>query len=85
MAKVKVSVEQWEGAEPVPEKVIAQSIVAISDGVKKLFTSGMNERAIVILLHDSSGVGRPDIRRVLRALTTLKEDFMLIEPKGVAR
>ena len=60
---------------PVEKKVLAQSIRDISKAFQKLLSSGLNQRAIVSLVHDSSGVGKPDIRAVLESLKTLEKEF----------
>ena len=71
---MKLKVEQ-DPDQPVPKPVLAKSIVDISAGFKKLLASGLNERAVVVLVHDACGVGKPDIRAVLKSLTFLSSDF----------
>lgn len=73
----KVTVTQDTEA-PVERPVLATSIVEISHALTKLLTSGLTEHAIVVLVADSSGVGRPDVRAVLAGLKNLRKDYCKI-------
>ena len=76
MSKVKAVVRQSAVAEEVIERpVLALAIVDISKAFNRLSASGLNERAIVCLVHEASGVGKPDIRAVLGGLRGLERDF----------
>lgn len=55
--------------------VIAESIVAIAEGAKKLTNSGLNQRAILVLLKDATGVPMTDIKKVLHGLESLEEKY----------
>lgn len=72
--KQKVKVVQKED-EVVERSVLAQAIVDISEAANKLRLSGLNRRAIVLLLSESSRVGRKDVEAVLTAIEYLKKDF----------
>jgi hypothetical protein len=72
MAKAKVV--QPEGEE-VEKEVLATAIVAISDSVQKLRRSGINERAIVALIKDDTGLGKGVIETVLGSLAMLKQRY----------
>lgn len=61
--------------KPVERPVLATAIVEISRAMTKLLDGGLNERAVVCLVHDACGVGKPDIRAVLSSLKTLHRDF----------
>jgi hypothetical protein len=74
MRTTKVKVEQ-NPEEPVERPVLATAIKAISFHMERLVKSGLNERAIVCLVHDYSGVGKPDIRAVLDSLKNLERMF----------
>lgn len=74
MKRTVVKIQQ-NPDEIVERPVLAKAIVDLARGVNKLFASGLNERAITCLLHDSSGVGKPDIRAVLISLKNLEHDF----------
>lgn len=69
------------GDPPIERSVLASSIVELSKAAKKLLSGPLNERAIVLLLHDSSGVGKPDVRAVLTSLWTLERDYVKPQDK----
>lgn len=58
-----------------PQEVIAQAIIDLSDGVRKLLSGRLTKRAIIILLNKSSDVSFTSIERVLDALESLKKDY----------
>lgn len=59
---------------PESTELLASSIVKISTAMDKLLKEpgGLNTEAIVLLLHDYTKVGKPDIRLVLKALPQLR-------------
>lgn len=66
---------QVEKSDPPESTVLlAASIVKISSAMGKLLSEpgGLNSEAIVLLLHDYTKVGKPDIRAVLKALPQLR-------------
>jgi multidrug efflux pump subunit AcrA (membrane-fusion protein) len=76
MKKVKVVVTQ-KPDEPVVEKqVLATAIVNISKAFNALRAGGLNRRAIEVLVHDASRVGKPDVRAVLDSLEQLRKDYL---------
>lgn len=75
-----VKVVQAENQEPVAAQVIAQSIVKIADGWQRMNTSGLSMKAILLLLSHSSGVSQRDVKAVLYAMNSLKQDY-LVQPK----
>lgn len=78
MATVKV--KQAEGQEPVAAELIAQSIVKIADGWQRMNTAGLSMKAILLLLSHSSGINQRDVKAVLHAMDSLKQDY-LVQPK----
>lgn len=74
LARLKVT--QRENEEQVPTEVIAQSIKEISDGMRKLRTGRLNDRAIVTLLHETTKISRTDIKTVLDGLEELEGTFL---------
>lgn len=58
-------------------KDLSSAIEAISDGLKRLVGSGLNRKAIIVLLHDATGVARRDITAVLDGLNDLKKLYTL--------
>lgn len=59
---------------------IAQSIRTAAEMGKRLNASGLNRRAVVILLQDATGVPQRDIKLILDALPRLGA-FYLEKPK----
>lgn len=78
MAKRKnnVQVVQGENQEPVPTKIIAQSIKKISEGVEAMDRAGLSERAIKVLLKDASGQSNIAVQDVLWGLRNLKHFYL---------
>ena len=68
MAKITV-----KHPEPkIKTEILAEAIVRISDGFTKLQASGLNERAIVVLIHGyEPGISKTDIKAILGALRQL--------------
>ena len=61
--------------QPVPTEILADAIVDISRGVKRLTASGLNRKAIEVLIRDSCGVSLTDIRKVIDSLGTLADKY----------
>jgi len=74
MKRRRIEVEQ-DPEQPVVTKVLAQAILDISSAAKKLAASGLNRKAIVALLRDSSGQPKYVVEQVLDALEQLAEDY----------
>ena len=74
MTKTIAKVQQ-DPEKLIEKPVLAKAIVDISIAFNRLSASGLNERAIVCLVHEASGVGKPDIRAVLSGLRGLERDF----------
>jgi 2-phospho-L-lactate guanylyltransferase (CobY/MobA/RfbA family) len=64
-------VKQKADETPVNEEVLAQSIVSISASMKKLLKSGMNRKAIIVLVQDYTKLSKSEITRVIDALDDL--------------
>lgn len=76
-ANEKVTIVQGDG-EAVSTEILADSIVKISEAAQRLMNSGLNLRAITILLHDSINprIDRRDIQKVLLALPALSANYV---------
>lgn len=61
---------------PVAAEVLAKSIQQIGDAVRKLDAAQLNERAIVLLLSQASGVGKTETQNVLWALRNLETVYL---------
>ena len=57
---------------PQTTEILAEAIVRIGDAAEKLNKSGLNRKAIEVLLHDVTGLARRDIKAVLDALPRLR-------------
>jgi len=70
-------VEVVEEAE-VTTKILASAIVSISEGMKRLRTSSLSDRALLILIQDAcpSTIGLDKIRMVLDAVGDLRKKFV---------
>lgn len=58
--------------KPETTVILAEAVIKISDGMTSLLRSGLNKRAIVILLQAETKINRSDITKVLDALPRLK-------------
>jgi hypothetical protein len=57
--------------DPVTPKVLAKAIISISFSMKKLLKSGLNRRAVIALIQDTTKLGKNEISRVLDSLDDL--------------
>lgn len=71
---VDIKPETAEGIEQ-----LAKTLVELENSVRKLMRSGLTENAIVLLVAESSGVGRADTRKVLAALQELRRTYTTIK------
>jgi hypothetical protein len=60
---------------------LVTAIRKASAAMVRLQAGGMNERAIVALLHDSTLVAKGTIKTVLRGLKDLQKDYLTQETK----
>jgi hypothetical protein len=63
-------IKQDPEAEVAPE-ILAQAIVDVAAAAKKLLASRLSKRAIILLIHDHSGVPKREIERVLDSAASL--------------
>jgi len=77
--------EKWAKGVIAPVEDLAQEIADLSEGVQKLLSGKLTERALVTLIHDalpSGGYGsgklvnRSGIKEVLHAASNLKELYL---------
>lgn len=69
MATVKIV---KDAANPESTEILAAAITKISEGFTSLLASGLNKRAIVVLLQAETKLPQRDITAVLDALPRLK-------------
>lgn len=77
----RVAIKQPEPpAEEVPTEVLASAITSIADGVTKLRSGRLNDRALLLLIqHACPSADRPSvstIRAVLDAIEGLKAQYL---------
>lgn len=59
----------------IPTTVLAASIVQISNTMRNIANTGLNERAIQVLVRDASGVNMTEVQKVLKSIKYLKETY----------
>lgn len=74
MSKAEVKVIQ-DDAVPVAKEILAQAIVNISNSFSRLTRSGLNRRAIVVLICSDTGYGKGTIEAVLASLDSLAAKY----------
>jgi hypothetical protein len=62
--------------EPDDARRLAESVRKIEKGMKELNSAGLNRKAIVVLLAESTGVARRDINAVLNGLESLGAEYL---------
>lgn len=63
-----------DSTAPSPES-LAEAIIGIAKASDKLFKSGLNRKAVLILLSNSSGVSKRDCGYVLSHLALLEKTY----------
>lgn len=76
---MKAVVKQNPEAE-VPVEILARSIKEIADGMKRIRTSALNDKALKLLISHSSGVSQRDVHNVLWALDSLSVTYLKKKP-----
>ena len=69
---------------PESPEVLADSIIRIADGFKKLMSDRLTDYAVIALLKDMPGmqtVGKTEIRLVLQNLKKIKSYYIRENPK----
>lgn len=69
--KTKIKVVKNEDV-PETKEILAEAIIRIGESFERLKQSGLNEHAIVVLIHDHSKVSKRDIKIVLNNLRLMK-------------
>lgn len=68
---------------PIPEfqsaETIAQAIVKVADATQAIYKSGLNEKALILLISEASGVCKRDVKYVLSNMFHLKATYL--QPK----
>ena len=74
MSKTKAAVPRPQPT-PVDRQTLAEAIVRVSDGMRKLTGSGLNRKAIIVLLQHSTKVSNKQITAVLDGLDELAKEY----------
>ena len=82
--KTTVRVVQKDDAKPMPVEIIAESIKAISEGIKKLRNSPLNDKALMLLIQHAAPyagrynqkIGLTEIRAVLEGIESLEATYL---------
>lgn len=64
-----------DSQKPIEPPILAQAIVDISAAMNKLTRSGLNKKAIIVLLQDQTGLGKGSIECVLNGLDGLAKAY----------
>lgn len=75
MKKQTVTIKTNE-ENPEPMEIIAQSIIQVSDAFVKIQKSRLSQRAIMLLIKDTTGLAMRDIEIVLNAVPKLKDIYL---------
>lgn len=62
-------------APPIEREILAEAIVRISGGVKRLQESGLNQRGIIVLLSDRTGFTKTICGTLLEGLAELEARY----------
>lgn len=77
MKKPRVRVVQPdEPAQRVTYEILATAVRELAQGVKKLRASPLNDRAIILLLHDTTGISKRDIQSMLDSMENLERTYL---------
>jgi len=60
---------------PEPMELVAQSIIDIAQAFEKIQNGRLAQRAVILLLHDATGIGKGDIKTILDVAPKLKDIY----------
>lgn len=67
-----VKIEKEDSHDDV---ILAADIMLISASLNKLFKSGLNEKAVIALLHDDTKVPKTMIKKIMLSLSELAQNY----------
>jgi hypothetical protein len=70
-----VSIKQ-KPEDEVATEILATSIRDIAEGVRRIRRGGLNDRALILLIQDASGVPMRACRTVIKALEQLDQLYL---------
>lgn len=65
---------------PEPMVVIAKAIIDVARGFKKINEGPLNQRVVILLIKDLTGLAIADIERVLNAAASLERKYIKQKP-----
>lgn len=60
----------------IPIEILADSILEISNGVRKMRSGRLTDKAIILLISDNCTVGKPAIKEVLESMQSLSFRYL---------
>ena len=88
-----VKVVQKDELKPMPVEVIAESIKAIAEGIRKVRNGPLNDKALLLLIqhaapntggrYNQSKIGLTEIRAVIEGIESLEATYLKKKPKAV--
>lgn len=77
----KIRITPTNPADPEPVEIIADAVKRIAEGIEAINRGALNQRAIVLLVANASGVGVTDTRAVLEGLASLRKYYLKADLK----
>lgn len=62
--------------QEVPTEILAQAIEDVAKGMRKLMTTRLTKRAILLMIRDYSGVGMAEAERVIDSIENLDKRYL---------
>jgi hypothetical protein len=81
----EMAVKVTQPEEPIAAEIIADSIVQIAEGMRRINSTRLTRKAIVILIQSQSKVPRLDIEIVLNNLADLEKDWLKPATRAASR
>lgn len=69
-------IEIVQGDEPVATQIMEESIVAIAEGMRRLESTRLTRKAIIVLIQHQSKLSQKTIDIVLNNLVDLERDWL---------
>lgn len=87
---IKIKVINKDETKPMAVEIIAESIEIISNGIKELRNSPLNDKALYLLIQHAAPTGRynqrigiSDIRAVIEGIESLEGTYLKKKPKVI--
>lgn len=76
MSEQKIRAIAQKPGDEVPTEILASAIREISEGMRKMRAGRLNDRALILLIHDVCKVSKTDIKYVINAIGLLEREFL---------